>query len=114
MELLQQPEWSDAILEAASQYRWTHLLVRKEYVHPQPIPLRRLWMELTMFVLCVATAAWCGARAVATGGELAYTINGIWAAYHGLMLAPLFFHFNKRVTVAPRPSLFVPFRQRVA
>jgi hypothetical protein len=38
-ELLRQPEWSDAILEAAAQHRWTHFLVRKDYVHPEPIPL---------------------------------------------------------------------------
>ena len=42
-QLLQQPEWSDAILEAASQYGWTHLLVRKDYAHPQPIPLPRIF-----------------------------------------------------------------------
>jgi hypothetical protein len=38
-ELLQQPAWSDAILEAAAQNRWTHFLVRKDYAHPEPIPL---------------------------------------------------------------------------
>jgi len=37
--LLQRPEWSDAISSAARQYHWTHLLIRKDYVHPRPIPL---------------------------------------------------------------------------
>jgi len=37
--LLQRPEWSDAISKAARQYHWTHLLIRKDYVHPGPIPL---------------------------------------------------------------------------
>jgi hypothetical protein len=37
--MLQRPEWSDAILTAARQYHWTHLLIRKDYVHPTPIPL---------------------------------------------------------------------------
>lgn len=73
------------------------------------VPLRSLWMELTMFVGCVATAAWCVYRGVETGGDLAYVINGVWASYHALLLAPLFFYFNKRVTVQPRPSLFAPF-----
>ena len=39
-ELLQQPEWSDAILDAARTYRWTHFLVRKDFAHPEPVPLR--------------------------------------------------------------------------
>ena len=42
-ELLQQPAWSDAILEAALKYKWTHLLVRKDYVHPDPVPLRMIF-----------------------------------------------------------------------
>jgi hypothetical protein len=42
-EMLQQPEWSDAILAAAAQYRWTHFLVRKDYAHPEPIPLIRIF-----------------------------------------------------------------------
>jgi hypothetical protein len=42
-QLLQRPEWSDAILRAARQYHWTHLLVRKDYVHPQPIPLESIF-----------------------------------------------------------------------
>ena len=42
-QLLQQPAWSDAILEAALQYKWTHFLVRKDYVHPEPIPLRMVF-----------------------------------------------------------------------
>ena len=42
-ELLQQPEWNDAILAAAAQYRWTHFLVRKDYAHPEPIPLIRIF-----------------------------------------------------------------------
>ena len=41
--LLQRPEWSDAILTAARQHRWTHLLVRKDYVHPSPIPLESIF-----------------------------------------------------------------------
>ena len=40
-ELLQRPQWSDAIAVAARQYHWTHLLIHKDYVHPKPIPLRR-------------------------------------------------------------------------
>jgi hypothetical protein len=39
--LLQQPAWSDRILEAARTHRWTHLLIRKDYVHPAPIPLEQ-------------------------------------------------------------------------
>lgn len=42
-ELLQRPEWSDAILEAARMHRWTHFVIRKDYVHPTPIPLEQLF-----------------------------------------------------------------------
>jgi hypothetical protein len=42
-DMLEQPEWSDAISEAARTYHWTHLLIRKDYVHPAPIPLERLF-----------------------------------------------------------------------
>ena len=38
--LLQRPEWNDAIPVAARTYHWTHLLIRKDYVHPSPIPLK--------------------------------------------------------------------------
>jgi hypothetical protein len=42
-QLLQQPAWSEAIMEAARLHRWTHLLIRKDYVHPTPIPLERVF-----------------------------------------------------------------------
>ena len=41
--LLQQPEWSAAIEQAAATHHWTHLLIRKDYVHPQPVPLQRIF-----------------------------------------------------------------------
>jgi signal transduction histidine kinase len=41
--LLQQPAWSDAILDAARAHGWTHLLIRKDYVHPVPVPLERIF-----------------------------------------------------------------------
>jgi hypothetical protein len=42
-KLLQQAEWSDAIPEAARTYHWTHLVIRKDYAHPDPIPLERIF-----------------------------------------------------------------------
>ena len=42
-KLLQQPEWSDAILKAARLHHWTHLVIRKDYVHPAPIPLEQIF-----------------------------------------------------------------------
>jgi hypothetical protein len=42
-QLLQQPAWSDRILEAARTHRWTHLVIRKDYVHPSPIPLEQIF-----------------------------------------------------------------------
>ena len=42
-QLLQQPTWSGEILDAALTYKWTHFLVRKDYVHPDPIPLRMIF-----------------------------------------------------------------------
>ena len=41
--LLTQPEWSDAILDAARAYHWTHLVIHKDYDHPTRIPLERLF-----------------------------------------------------------------------
>jgi hypothetical protein len=42
-KLLQRPEWSDAIPEAARTHHWTHLVTRKDYVHPAPIPLEQIF-----------------------------------------------------------------------
>ncbi len=42
-QLLQRPEWSDAISTAARTYHWTHLVIRKDYVHPSSIPLKRIF-----------------------------------------------------------------------
>jgi hypothetical protein len=42
-QLLQRPEWSDAIPEAARTHHWTHLVIRKDYVHPAPIPLEQIF-----------------------------------------------------------------------
>ena len=41
--LLQSTRWSDAISEAARRHGWTHFLVRKDYAHPEPIPLERTY-----------------------------------------------------------------------
>jgi hypothetical protein len=41
-KLLQQDAWSDAIGKAARTHGWTHLLVRKDYPHPSPVPLARI------------------------------------------------------------------------
>ena len=42
-KLLQSEHWSGEIDEAARTYGWTHLLIRKDYVHPEAIPLERLF-----------------------------------------------------------------------
>jgi hypothetical protein len=41
--LLQAHAWSDEIERAARKYRWTHLLIRKDYAHPSPIPLEKIF-----------------------------------------------------------------------
>jgi hypothetical protein len=41
--LLQQTTWTDAIGEAAAAHHWTHLVIRKDYVYPVPIPLERVF-----------------------------------------------------------------------
>jgi hypothetical protein len=41
--LLQRPTWTDAISTAARTYHWTHLLIRKDYVHPRPIPFPQIF-----------------------------------------------------------------------
>jgi hypothetical protein len=42
-KLLQSEEWSDALEQAVRAHHWTHLLIRKDYVHPAPIPLERVF-----------------------------------------------------------------------
>ncbi len=42
-KLLQRPEWSAAIPEAARTHHWTHLVIRKDYVHPVQIPLEQIF-----------------------------------------------------------------------
>ena len=42
-QLLQQPQWSDAILDAAREHHWTHLVIRKDYAHPDRIPLKQIF-----------------------------------------------------------------------
>jgi hypothetical protein len=54
--LLQRPEWSDAISTAARQYHWTHLLIRKDYVHPSAIPLTRIFENDSYIVYSVQSA----------------------------------------------------------
>ena len=41
--LLQAEEWTGAIEQAARTYRWTHLIIRNDYMHPDPIPLDRMF-----------------------------------------------------------------------
>jgi hypothetical protein len=41
--MLQASDWSDAIERAARKYHWTHFLVRKDYMHPRPIPLEQIF-----------------------------------------------------------------------
>lgn len=41
--LLEQPEWLGAISDAARAYHWTHLVIRKDHVHPDPIPLEQVF-----------------------------------------------------------------------
>ena len=41
--LLQRPDWSDAILDAARVHGWTHLVIHKDAVHPAPNPLERVF-----------------------------------------------------------------------
>jgi hypothetical protein len=49
-ELLQQPRWDPAILDAARAHGWTHLVVRKDYVHPAPVPLDQIFENDTYAV----------------------------------------------------------------
>jgi len=41
--LLESEHWTGAIDEAARRYGWTHFIVRKDFSHPQPIPLMRVF-----------------------------------------------------------------------
>ena len=41
--LLQQSAWTNAIPDAARMYGWTHLLIRRDYMHPDPIPLEQVF-----------------------------------------------------------------------
>ena len=42
-QLLQRSEWTDAIDRAARANGWTHFVVRKDYPHPAPVPLERIY-----------------------------------------------------------------------
>jgi hypothetical protein len=42
-ELLAAPRWSADIFDAARLHRWTHLVIRKDHVHPAPIPLEQIF-----------------------------------------------------------------------
>ncbi len=42
-QLLEAPEWTEAIDEAAKRYRWTHFVVHKNYAHPEHIPLMKIY-----------------------------------------------------------------------
>jgi hypothetical protein len=42
-ELLRAPEWSPAVDRAAREHGWTHLLIRRDYLHPSQIPLQRVF-----------------------------------------------------------------------
>ena len=74
------------------------------------IPLRRLWMELTMFGGSVVASAVCLYHLFRGDAALPYLINGIWATYHAILLSTLFFHFNRRVDIPERERFFEPAR----
>ena len=42
-KLLQAEQWTRDIDQAAHTFGWTHLLIRKDYMHPQMIPLERVF-----------------------------------------------------------------------
>jgi hypothetical protein len=42
-KLLQQTMWTGTIDEAAFSHHWTHLVIRKDYVHPVPIRLEQVF-----------------------------------------------------------------------
>jgi len=70
------------------------------------IPLRRLSVELTLFIGNCVTAIWGLYHAIASGGNVGYALNTIWATYHAILLSTLFFYYNRPVVVEPRPRLF--------
>lgn len=52
--LLQAPQWSPELDDAARTYGWTHLLIRKDFTHPDPIPLPRTFENDAYVVLAFA------------------------------------------------------------
>ena len=42
-KLLRAEAWTGVIEDAARRYGWTHLLIRKDYAHPQRIPIARIF-----------------------------------------------------------------------
>ena len=72
------------------------------------IPLRKLWVEAAMLVGNYAVAVWCLWHLLRGDLHVGYVVNGVWAAYHGVVLSTLFVHFNTPVTVHPRAPLFAP------
>lgn len=56
-QLLSAGSWSDAIVRAARRHHWTHLLIRKDYAHPNPIPLELIFENESYSVFRFATSS---------------------------------------------------------
>jgi len=72
------------------------------------LPLRGLLPELTALAVSVACVLAAVVHVAVAGPDLAYLVNGFWAAYNAVQLSTLFVHFNRPVAVALRPSAFRP------
>lgn len=72
------------------------------------LPLRSLLPEVVALAVSVGSAVAAVASVAVAGPDLAYVVNGFWAAYNAVQLSTLFLHFNRPVTVAARPHAFRP------
>jgi cellulose synthase (UDP-forming) len=72
------------------------------------LPLRSLVPELLALTVSVGCALASLLSLAVAGPDLAYLVNGFWAAYNAVQLSTLFVHFNRPVTIAERARAFRP------
>ena len=72
------------------------------------LPVRGLLPELLALAVSLACVVAALAGVAVAGADVAYLVNGFWAAYNAVQLITLFVYFNRPVTVTTRASAFRP------
>jgi cellulose synthase (UDP-forming) len=70
------------------------------------LPLRALWPQAALMVFSYVAGLWGVLRFLYIDRAPALLINVFWTWYHVALFIPLFYYFNRAVTIEERPSLF--------